>query len=212
MTPFVIALIGLPGTGKSTLGRHLLPSMPRETAYLDLDTMTQPLVRAALSVNRMDLRAADASGALRVLRDAQYACLFDQLRTLVSFGRNAMFVAPMTHELDDPPAFRRAMASLRPARVLVIRTHASREVVQARLRERRDFLDELRLSRWEVDERRYARPAPLPMPGLELDSTHAPPHTLVDEARDWIARHTGWPCREVRSASVLRLSPATHRT
>jgi hypothetical protein len=192
MRPVVIALIGLPGTGKSTLGHRLLSRLPRDFSLLDLDTLTQPLVRAAIALNGVGLRSAAETGALRTLRDAQYACLFGQLRALVSLERNVMFVAPMTHELDDPAAFRRAFASLHPARPMIIRTVASCEVVRARLRGRGDFLDELRLSRWDSDEHRYSHPAPLPMPGLELDSSERSPDALAAEAHDWLACRLGW--------------------
>jgi hypothetical protein len=193
MPPVVIALIGMPGTGKSTLGSGLFPSLPRDFAYLDLDTLTQPLVRAALAVSGLDLRDAYDSGALRVLRDAQYACLFDQVRELVAFGRNVMFVAPMTHELEDPPTFRRLVAGLRPARTMLIRTRASGHAVRDRLQERGDFLDGLRLSRWEQDERRYTHPAPLPMPGLDLDTSGRSPESLAADALDWLSQQLGWP-------------------
>ena len=44
---------------------------------------------------------------------------------LVAFGRSVLVVAPMTHELEDPPTFLDVVASLRPARFVLLRTHAS---------------------------------------------------------------------------------------
>ena len=139
MRPTVIALTGLPGTGKSKLGATLYQCLPRDFVYLDIDTLTQPLVRAALTVNRLSLATAAENGYLRKLRDAQYSCLLDQVRELVSFERSVLFIAPMTHELEDPPGFLRVVASLGPARFILIRTHASPEAVRTSSRAARRF-------------------------------------------------------------------------
>jgi predicted kinase len=187
MRPTVIALTGLPGTGKSKLGAMIYQCLPSEFAYLDIDTVTRPLVQAALTVNRLSLTTAAENGNLRTLRDAQYSCLLDQVRKIVSFERSVLYIAPMTHELADPPEFLRVVASLDPARFLLIRTHASPEVVRSRLEQRGDFLDDLRLSRWEIDRYRYDRPAPLPMSGLELDSSGRSPKSLAEHALRWLS-------------------------
>jgi predicted kinase len=195
MRPTVIALTGLPGTGKSKLGAMLYQDLPRDFVYLDIDTLTQPLVRAALAVNRLSLSTAAEHGYLRELRDAQYSCLLDQVRELVSFERSVLFIAPMTHELEDPPGFLRVVASLGPARFILIRTHASPETVRTRLEQRGDFLDELRLARWEADRYRYDRPVPLPMNGLELDSSDRSTRSLAEHALRWLRFQLDWPER-----------------
>jgi predicted kinase len=204
MRPTVIALTGLPGTGKSKLGATLYQRLPRDFAYLDIDTLTQPLVQAALAISRLSLATAAENGSLRKLRDAQYACLFDQVRALVALGRSVLFIAPMTHELDDPPRFFHAIESLGPARFILIRTHASPGAVRSRLERRGDFLDELRLSRWQLDRFRYDRPVPLPMDGLELDSSNRTPTSLAEHALRWLRAQSDWPEREAhRETSPL---------
>ena len=191
MHPTVIALTGLPGTGKTRFGAMLYPRLPAEFAYLDIDTLTQPLVQAALAACGLDLAAASADGTLRRLRDAQYACLWNQVRELTSFGRSVLVIAPMTHELDDPAAFHRVVASLAPARFVLLRTHAAPATVRARLERRRDFLDELRIARWDAGLHRYERPAPLPLPGLELDTSERPSEALVEQALAWLRARLG---------------------
>ena len=186
MPPSIIALTGLPGTGKTRFGATLYPLLPPDVAYLDIDTLTQPLVQAALAAAGMTLADAAANGTLRRLRDAQYACLWNQVRELVAFRRSVFVVAPMTHELDDAAAFLGVVESLRPARFILMRTHASPATVRARLERRCDFLDPLRLARWEADLHRYERPAPLPVPGFELDTTERAPQLLADVALRWL--------------------------
>lgn len=184
--PVVIALTGLPGTGKTRLGSALYPLLPPGFGYLDIDTLTQPLVQAALDACGLTLEAAAAAGTLRRLRDAQYRCLWNQVRELVAFRRGVLVVAPMTHELDDPPAFREVVASLEPARFVLIRTHAAAPTVRRRLEQRRDFLDELRIARWATDLHRYLHPPALPMPGLEIDTSEGPPQAHVERALAWL--------------------------
>jgi hypothetical protein len=112
--------------------------------------------------------------------------LWNQVRELVAFRRGVLVVAPMTHELDDPPAFREIVASLEPARFVLIRTHADAPTVRRRLEQRRDFLDELRISRWETDLHRYLRPPTLPVQGLEIDTSEGAPQSHVERAIAWL--------------------------
>lgn len=202
MHPSVVALTGLPGTGKTRFGALLYPRLPRNFAYLDIDTLTQPLVQAALAACGLGLADAASDGTLRRLRDAQYACLWNQVRELVSFGRSVFVVAPMTHELDEPSKFLDVVASLRPARFLVIRTHAAPATVRARLEQRRDFLDELRLARWDLDRHRYERPVPLPIPGLELDTDERAPETLVEQVLPWLRSRLAWSDLESDTGAI----------
>ncbi len=195
MRPSVIALTGLPGTGKTRIGAALYPMLPPDFAYLDIDTLTQPLVRAALDVVGLSVARAAANGTLRRLRDAQYACLWNQVRELVSLRRSVLVVAPMTHELDDPQAFFGVVASLQPARFVLMRAHAPPETVRVRLEQRGDFLDEHRLSRWELDLQRYLHPAPLPMNGFELDTTGPSAQHLAERALPWLRSQLAWSDR-----------------
>ena len=210
MHPTVIALTGLPGTGKSELGATLYQRLPRDFAFLDIDTLTEPLVRAALAVSGRCLAAAAEDGTLRELRDAQYACLFAQVRELVSFGRSVLFVAPMTHELEAAGTFSRIVDDLHTARFVLIRVRASPEIVRGRLERRGHFLDELRLSRWNADRFRYDRPPALPMPGLELDSSARTAAALADDALRWLeARRV---LDEATGDAVTRLAAPLRRS
>jgi predicted kinase len=187
MTPIVLALTGLPGTGKTTLADALYPLLP-EFAFVDVDTLTIPLVRTALELRGLSLEAASASGELRRLRDAQYECLFAQTRQLIGFGRNVLMVAPMTEELADPPRFREVVASFAPATMLLVRTNAPGLIVCSRFEQRAGYMDPLRLKRWAVDAHRYNAPSPLPIAGLEVDTTGGTPAELARFVMAWMQR------------------------
>lgn len=185
MTPIVVALTGLPGTGKTSLADALYPLLP-DYAFVDVDTLTIPLVQTALKLRGVTMDEASASGELRQLRDAQYECLFSQTRQLVGFGRKVLMVGSMSSELADPPRFHEVAASFAPARLLLVRTHAPGTVVSGRIEQRAGYWDRLRLERWKLDGPRYDNPAPLPMPGLEVNTTAGTPAQLARDVVEWI--------------------------
>ena len=194
MTPLVLALTGLPGTGKTTLADALYPLL-QGFAFVDVDTLPIPLVQAALRMSGLTLEEAAASGDLKRLRDAQYECLFAQTRQLVGFGRNVLMVGSMSTELADPPRFHEVADSFAPADVLLIRTHAPATVVPGRLERRAGYWDPLRLKRWSVDGARYDAPAPLPVRGLEVDTTTGTPGQLAGRVVEWVRKampSTAW--------------------
>jgi predicted kinase len=219
MSSIVLALTGLPGTGKTTLADALYPLLPG-FAFVDVDTLTIPLVRTALELRGLTLEAASESGELRRLRDAQYECLFAQTRQLVGFGRDVLMVGSMSNELADPQRFRQVVGGFAPAAFLLVRTHAPAPVVCVRLEQRAGYWDPLRLKRWDLDAPRYGAPAPLPMPGLEVDTTGASPAELARRVLAWVGRvaprlqqHAGavpqgWSGARVPAAAPARLGGA----
>jgi len=211
MTPIVLALTGLPGTGKTTLADALYPLLAG-FAFLDVDTLTIPLVRTALELRGLSLEAASSSGELRRLRDAQYECLFAQTRQLIGFGRDVLMVGPMTNELADPPRFREVVSGFAPATMLLVRTHAPGLVVCSRFEQRAGYMDRLRLKRWDLDAHRYNAPSPLPMPGLEVDTTSGTPLELARYVIAWVQRVApqvaGEGADPVRASSGAKLTAA----
>jgi predicted kinase len=212
MIPIVLALTGLPGTGKTCLADALYPLLP-DFAFVDVDTLTIPLVQTALDLRGITLDAASASGELRRLRDAQYECLFAQTRQLVGFGRKVLMVGSMSNELADPPRFHRVASSFAPADLLLVRTHAPGAVVCGRLEQRAGYWDHLRLRRWNLDAPRYDAPAPLPMAGFEVDTTSGTPTQLARRVVEWVRRtapRTDWDALPARPAWPAN-SPARPR-
>lgn len=107
---WVFAVGGLPGSGKTTIGRALATAAGG--ALLDNDTLTNPLLAqiAALTGAGDDLDHPSLRGAVR---DARYACLRDAGAEVAGVGCSVVLVAPFTAELADPAAWQQFAAPLR---------------------------------------------------------------------------------------------------
>lgn len=119
---WVFAVGGLPGSGKTTVGRALATAVGG--ALLDNDTLTNPLLAqiAALTGAGDDLDHPSLRGAVR---DARYACLRDAGAEVAGVGCSVVLVAPFTAELADPAVWQQFSAPLRAsgaAGVLLVQT------------------------------------------------------------------------------------------
>ena len=106
--PLVVAVAGVAGSGKSTLGHRLAAVLG--LPVLDLDSVTNPLLdrlpAVVLGGHWLDSPHAPA------VRDGRYAALRAVAQDVVRTARGAVLVAPFTAELtggDDWHALREAL-------------------------------------------------------------------------------------------------------
>jgi len=90
---------GSPGAGKTTYGRKL--AQAKHAALLDIDTVTERLVRIALRELGHSPDDRDSEDFKRIFRDPIYATLFDIARENIPF-QDVVVVGPFTKELRDP--------------------------------------------------------------------------------------------------------------
>jgi predicted kinase len=90
---------GSPGAGKTTYARKLASA--KNAALLDIDTVTERLVRIALRESGNDPDDRDSENFKRIFRDPIYATLFDITRENNIF-QEVVVVGPFTKELRDP--------------------------------------------------------------------------------------------------------------
>ena len=97
--PFVCCVAGMPGSGKSTVGRLLAARLG--AVLLDQDTATNPLMAqlARLAGAGDDLDHPALRGPVR---QARYDCLIDVAVENVGIGSSVVLVAPFTAEVRDP--------------------------------------------------------------------------------------------------------------
>lgn len=120
--PTLIAIAGIPGSGKTTIGRAVATELG--AALLDLDTLTNPLVRVLAD----QLGAGDNFDhpALRgAVREARYRSLKDAAADVASAGISAVVVAPFTTELAEAAAWQAFSAGAQHALLIEVRIDPS---------------------------------------------------------------------------------------
>jgi predicted kinase len=92
-------ICGPAGVGKSTYGRKLAAEIG--ACFLDSDTVTEPVVRAGMTLGKLDPEDRDSAAYRSVFRNPVYECLFavaaENLPHL-----DVIIVGPFTSEIRDP--------------------------------------------------------------------------------------------------------------
>jgi sugar-phosphatase len=113
----VIAVAGIAGSGKSTLGRALAGEL--RLPLLDLDALTNPLldrmVGPVLSTHWL------AAPHRELVREGRYAALRAVAHDVVATAGGAVVVAPFTAELTGGPAWAELVAAVAPVEIRVVR-------------------------------------------------------------------------------------------
>lgn len=136
---------GSPGAGKSTYAKKL--ASEHSATLLDIDTVTERMVRIALRESGHDPDDRDSEYFKRTFREPIYETLFDIARENIIF-QEVVVVGPFTRELRDPDW------SLKLSNILgcPIEVHYVRcplEVRKQRLAKRGDARDLAKLRDWE---------------------------------------------------------------
>jgi predicted kinase len=90
---------GTPGSGKSTYARQL--AAVRHATLLDIDTVTERLVRVALRQSGHNQDDRDSEYFKQTFREPVYEALFDIARENLLF-QDVVIVGPFTKEIKDP--------------------------------------------------------------------------------------------------------------
>ncbi len=132
-SPMVCCVAGLPGSGKSTLGRALAARLG--AAVLDQDVATNPLMAriAELAGAGDDLDHPALRGAVR---RARYECLLDLGVDNARIGRPVVMIAPFTAEVSTVEAWAGVTRLFRPVRVFLVWTAVDPAVAWERRRRR----------------------------------------------------------------------------
>jgi len=158
---------GSPGAGKTTYAKQL--ASVRGAALLDIDTVSERLVRIALREAGYDPDDRDSETFKRAFREPIYETLFDIARENTPF-QEAVVVGPFTKELRDPdwPA---KLSQTLGGPVKVHYVHCPAETRKQRLAERGEARDLAKLRNWEEYIQYYGEDSP---PVFE--------HVLIDGA------------------------------
>lgn len=135
---------GSPGAGKSTYARKLAAG--RCATLLDIDTVTERLVRVALAESGHGRNDRDSDYFKRTFREPIYATLFDIARENL-FVQDVVVVGPFTKEIRDP-AWPAGLSTSLGGRVEVHYVQCPPDIRRSRLAGRGDSRDQAKLDDW----------------------------------------------------------------
>jgi predicted kinase len=151
-----IIVCGSPGSGKSTYAARLAAA--RQAALLDIDTVTERLVRIALARSGHSPDDRDSGYFKQTFREPIYETLFAIARENLPF-QDVVIVGPFTRELQDrdwPARLRERLGST----VEVHYVRCAPEVRRRRLEQRGNSRDRAKLENWESHVRYYGDESP----------------------------------------------------
>ena len=147
---------GSPGAGKSTYARQLAAT--RGAALLDIDTVTERLVRIALLESGHSQDDRDSRYFKQNFREPIYTTLFDIARENLPF-QDVVIVGPFTKEIKDPDWPSRLQLDL-GSLIEVHYLKCEQAVRRHRLSHRGDARDLAKLNDWENYIRYYGDESP----------------------------------------------------
>jgi predicted kinase len=152
----VFIVCGTPGSGKSTYARWL--AADRRATLLDIDTVTERLVRIALAESGRSPDDRDSGYFKHTFRDPIYQTLFDIARANHPF-QDVIVVGPFTKEIQDadwPVRLSRYLGC--PIEVHYVTCPA--DIRRERLAKRGDARDQAKLEDWDDYIRYYGDESP----------------------------------------------------
>ncbi|WP_320069029.1 GntR family transcriptional regulator [Micromonospora sp. RTGN7] len=146
--PNVVLVGGYPGSGKTELGRILA----RETGWpmLDKDTLTRPVVEAALEFIGHSPNDRESSDYLSKIRPREYEALAAATRENVMCGNSVIVTAPFIREFNNAAWIGRSEASYADmgARTVLVWLYCDKEVMHTYVRRRGAARDAAKLADW----------------------------------------------------------------
>lgn len=147
--PHVVLIGGYAGSGKSELGRILarLSNWP----IIDKDTITRPVVEAALETLNRSFDDRESEEYLRVIRPREYEALTSTIDENISCGISVIATAPYLLEFSDPRWAARTVAHYNAlgADTHIVWVRCSPETMQMYLHRRGAGRDNWKLSHWD---------------------------------------------------------------
>ena len=136
---------GSPGAGKSTYAKKL--ASEHSATLLDIDTVTERMVRLALRESGHDPDDRDSKYFKRTFREPIYETLFDIARENIIF-QEVVVVGPFTRELRDPD-WPLKLSNILGCPIEVHYVRCPLEVRKQRLAKRGNARDLAKLLDWE---------------------------------------------------------------
>ena len=147
---------GKPGVGKTTFGLELADR--HKAVFLDIDTMTEPVVMAGLSLAKLDPLDRDSPVFKEVYRDAIYQALFAVARQNL-MNHSVVITGPFSKELKDPDWTKKLQDQF-SSDVTVFYLHCPEALRYRRLKQRANPRDIAKLKDWSSHQGYYQNDKP----------------------------------------------------
>jgi DNA-binding transcriptional regulator YhcF (GntR family)/predicted kinase len=171
--PAAILIGGYAGSGKSELARIIA----RESGWpvLDKDTITRPVVEAALEVLGSSPHDRESDTYLSVVRPREYEALDASTREQVECGNSVVASAPYIREFGDASWVQRMQASYAAldAQLVLVWVHCDPESMHTYLRRRGAARDAAKLAAWD----QY-------LASIDLDLRPPVDHVVIENSLD----------------------------
>lgn len=170
-TPHVVFIGGYAGSGKTELGRIIA----RETgwALLDKDTMTRPIVEAALEAVGQSPHDRESEFYLASIRPREYESLINAMTENLQCGNGSVVTAPFMREFSDAAWVKRTQATCTDygATATFVWLYCDADTMHTYVRHRGAARDAAKLADW-----------PGYIAGIDLDLRPPIPHAVVDNS------------------------------
>ncbi|SCE71627.1 AAA domain-containing protein [Micromonospora haikouensis] len=167
--PQVIFVGGYAGSGKTELGRILA----KETGWpmLDKDTLTRPVVEAALEILGLSPHDRESERYLTLIRPREYESLMAAALENVGCGNSAIVTAPFIREFSDATWITRTRAMLTglKAATTLVWVYCDADSMNGYIRQRGAARDGAKLADW-----------PGYVASINLDFRPPAPHVVVN--------------------------------
>ena len=145
MTKTAYIVCGSPGAGKTSYGRKL--AQLKQATFLDIDTVTERLVKLALELSGNDANDRDSPYFKTHFRNPIYEQLFDIAQDNLAWN-NVVITGPFTKEIKDPD-WTNKLSNRLGVPVEVHYVFCSPSIREVRIRERNNPRDLAKLPSWE---------------------------------------------------------------
>lgn len=167
MSHTLFIVTGMPAVGKTTFAATL--AMHKGACLIDIDTATEPIVKAAMKELVGDADDRDSPLFKKVFREAIYETLFAIADENLSHS-DVVLTGPFTKELKNTRWKEDLAEKIKnPCKIKPIFLYCNHELRKRRLLERSNPRDTQKLENWEENLRYY-----------DLDSRPAYPHISID--------------------------------
>jgi DNA-binding transcriptional regulator YhcF (GntR family) len=178
-TPHVVLIGGYAGSGKTELGRILA----RETGWplLDKDTLTRPVVEAALEILGCSPHDRESPTYLDVIRPREYEALMSAMTENVRCGTSAIVTAPFIRELSDTAWINRVTATCQDmnATLSIVWVYCDATTMHTYIRHRGAARDATKLENWNA----Y-------LDTIDLEFRPQVPHTVINNSASVVPLQT----------------------